>query len=204
MDGQKKGVRRRGDALEEAILQSAWEELSENGYTRLTMESVAARAETNKAVLYRRWDNKSELVIAALHKYLPKITDEIPDTGDLRADITAYLDARVEPFRIIGAETIKGLLMEPQVWRLIITSMPRINEKRSENKITRALTEILKNAERRGEITLAKLSPRIITLPWDLLAYEVIIRMEPISHEHIAEIVDEIILPLVLQRGADD
>ena len=46
-------TRRRGTALEAALLEAAWDELSEVGYAALTMEGVAARARTSRAVLYR-------------------------------------------------------------------------------------------------------------------------------------------------------
>jgi AcrR family transcriptional regulator len=197
MDKKKKDTRRRGEVLEEAIFHAAWEELSITGYTDMTMESVATRAGTNKAVLYRRWHNKTELVIAAIHKYLPKITNEIPNTGNLRGDVYAYLHARVEPLKIIGVQTIRGIIMEPVVWRIIIASMPQMLERRSENKITMAIAEILKNAELRGEISFQKLTPRIISLPLDLLQYELITKLEPISDEAIAQIVDDIFLPVV-------
>ena len=197
MDEQKKGTRRRGEILEEAILMAAWEELAETGYTRLTMENVAARAGTNKAVLYRRWHNKSELVMTALKKYLPKITDEIPDTGDLRNDVYTYLHARVEPLKTIGAQTIRGLMMEPQVWRTLMASLPQIIQNRSENKLTAAMKAIMKNAELRGEVNLEKLSPRIITLPFDLLQYEVITKQGPVSDAAITEIVDDIFMPII-------
>ena len=197
MDKPKKSTRRRGEILEEAILQATWEELSATGYTNMTMESVATRAGTNKAVLYRRWDNKTELVIAAIHKHLPKIANEIPNTGNLRNDVYAYLHGRVEPSKLIGAQTIRGLVMEPVVWRNIIAAMPQIIERRSENKLTATMTAILKNAELRGEISLEKLTPRIISLPLDLLMYELITKMEPVSDEAIAEIVDNIFIPLV-------
>jgi|GEM_PF-3677912 len=39
-------------------------------------------------------------------------------------------------------------MMEPQVWRMIITSMQQMIGRKSENKITVALTAILKNAEK--------------------------------------------------------
>ncbi|WP_434509850.1 TetR/AcrR family transcriptional regulator [Desulfitobacterium sp. AusDCA] len=202
MDERKKGTRRRGEILEEAILHAAWEELSETGYTDMTMESVATRAGTNKAVLYRRWDNKTELVIAAIHKHLPKITNDIPNTGNLRNDVYAYLHARVEPLKTIGAQTIRGLIMEPVVWRNIIASMPQIIERRSESKLTAAMAVILKNAELRGEISLEKLTPRIISLPLDLLQCELITKLEPVSDEAIEEIVDNIFIPLVhVQAG---
>lgn len=197
MDEPKKGTRRRGEILEEAILHAAWEELSATGYTNMTMESVATRAGTNKAVLYRRWDNKTELVIAAIHKNLPKITNEIPNTGNLRNDVYTYLHARVEPLKTIGAQTIRGLIMEPVVWRNLIASMPQIVERRSENKLTAAIAAILKNAELRGEVCLEKLSPRIILLPLDLLQYELVTKLQPVSDEAIAEIVDDIFMPLI-------
>src|SRR5579862_9743593 len=78
--------RRRGEELEAALLAAAWEELVEAGFARLTMESVAARAKTGVAVLYRRWPNKDDLVIAAIHHYGDTRPVEIPDTGSLRGD----------------------------------------------------------------------------------------------------------------------
>jgi len=203
MDEQKKSTRRRGEILEEAILSAAWEELSKVGYTHLTMESVATRAGTNKAVLYRRWANKSKLVMAALHRYLPKITNEVPNTGNLRRDVFDYLHARVAPMRVIGAQTIKGILMEPVMWRTIISSMQQIMERKSEDKITIALKAMLKNADLRGEISLEKLTPRIISLPWDLLRCELISKLEPVSDEVIAQIIDDIFLPLVYSRSGN-
>jgi AcrR family transcriptional regulator len=196
MDEQNKSTRRRGEILEEAILHAAWEELSNIGYTHLTMESVAELAGTNKAVLYRRWANKSELVIAVLHKYLPKITNEIPNTGNLRDDLYAYLLGLAEPLKSLGPQTIRGLMMEPLVLNTIVASMPHLIKPRSESKMMAAITAILKNAELRGEVRLEKLTPRIISLPWDLLRFELVTRQD-VSDATIAEIVDDIFLPLV-------
>jgi AcrR family transcriptional regulator len=61
--------RRRGQELENALLDAAWEELVTAGFASLTMESVAARAKTGVAVLYRRWPNKGDLVLAAIDHY---------------------------------------------------------------------------------------------------------------------------------------
>jgi len=160
------------------------------------MEKVADRAGTNKAVLYRRWANKSELVIAALHKRLPKITDEIPNTGSLRDDVYVYLRERMKPLNAIGAQTIRGLMMEPLIWRYIAATMPQIAQRRSANKLTAAMTAMMRNAEKRGEIDLEKLSPRIITLPIDLLQYDMVTKQE-VSDRTITEIVDDIFMPLI-------
>ena len=58
--------RRRGDVLERALLDAAWAELEDSGYDDLTIDAVAQRAGTSRAVLYRRWPNKQDLMLAAL------------------------------------------------------------------------------------------------------------------------------------------
>ena len=83
--------RRRGEELENALLAAAWEELTTAGFASLTMESVAARAKTGVAVLYRRWPNKSDLVLAAIDHYRRTHAVETPDTGTLRGDLLALL-----------------------------------------------------------------------------------------------------------------
>src|SRR4051812_10591617 len=76
--------RRRGAALEDAIVQAAYDELADVGYTSFTVEGVAARAKTGKASIYRRWPTKQLLVLDALLVQLPTPADcgivpEIPD-----------------------------------------------------------------------------------------------------------------------------
>src|SRR6202034_2971411 len=84
-------TRRRGATLERALLDAAWEELQSSGYARLTMERVAERASTSRAVIYRRWPNRAALVIAAWRHRHPVVTGVLPDTGTLRGDVLAIL-----------------------------------------------------------------------------------------------------------------
>lgn len=85
------GRRRHGAELEDALLQAAWDEVTSVGYANLTMEGVAARAHTSKAVLYRRWPGRAALILAAVRRRVIPITREVPDTGDLREDVLAVL-----------------------------------------------------------------------------------------------------------------
>ena len=89
------------------------QELVEAGFARLTMESVAARAKTGVAVLYRRWPNKDDLVIAAIRHYGTTHPVDIPDTGSLRGDLIALLSSfsstRVS-FAAIVSAVFSGLL----------------------------------------------------------------------------------------------
>jgi AcrR family transcriptional regulator len=61
--------RRRGQALDDALLDAAWDELVERGYGRFTIEAVAARAGTSRPVIYRRWPTRSDLAIAAIRHH---------------------------------------------------------------------------------------------------------------------------------------
>ena len=191
-----KGTRRRGEVLEDAILLAAWEELSKAGYAHMTMESVAARAKTNKAVVYRRWPNKGALVVAALKKYLPRPDPEVPDTGNLRTDILVLLKNVTQPLQIIGAETIHGLMVEV-INNERISSIFRKLQSRGTGKITMALRTILERARNRGEVSLKTINQRILSLPMDLIRYEIFIRHEPVSDATLNEIVDDIFLPLI-------
>ncbi|MCX5371449.1 TetR/AcrR family transcriptional regulator [Streptomyces sp. NBC_00015] len=86
--------RRRGAVLERAILDATLEQLGTVGWNGLTMEGVAAGAQTGKAAVYRRWPSKEALVTDALRAGLPRL-DAVPDLGSVRADLVALCrDAR--------------------------------------------------------------------------------------------------------------
>lgn len=189
-------TRRHGEVLVDAILQAAWDELSEFGYAHLTMGQVATRAKTNKATIYRRWSNKAKLVIAAIHKHVSSSIKGIPDTGNLSNDVVILLHKIAQPLQMIGAETLHGLMVE-HLGENLMSSMPQLMHTGTEIRSTTAMIKILKNAELRGEVILEKISPRIISLPADLLRYEILISHGSISDKTINEIVNNIFMPLV-------
>jgi AcrR family transcriptional regulator len=84
-------TRRRGKALETAIKQAVVELLAENGVAGVTMDAVAARAQTSKPVLYRRWADRAALLRDTL---VPLAMQAIPheDTGSYRDDMLAILN----------------------------------------------------------------------------------------------------------------
>ncbi|RJQ70510.1 TetR/AcrR family transcriptional regulator [Pseudonocardiaceae bacterium YIM PH 21723] len=73
-----------------AIKAAVYEELARTGYGKLTIEAVAKRAGAGKTAVYRRWPDKQAMVVAALSEAAVAAID-VPDTGTLRGDITAYL-----------------------------------------------------------------------------------------------------------------
>lgn len=78
---------------ENAVLAATAELLAERGYQALTMDAVATRAGASKATIYRRWPNKAQLVRATLDAADAARNAAVPDTGQLRSDLFAVMDA---------------------------------------------------------------------------------------------------------------
>jgi AcrR family transcriptional regulator len=184
--------RRRGEELEAALLEAAWDELVAAGFAKLTMESVAARARTGVAVLYRRWPRKDDLVVAAMRHYGATHPVDIPDTGNLRGDMLALLasisDGRVA-FTAIVSSVFAGLLagsgLTPaDVRTQILADRPLWSD------------EIFRRAHDRGEIDLDRLPPAVLEMPFDLLRHDILMTMKPLPPERITSIVDDLFLPL--------
>lgn len=88
----ERGGRPRDTRLHHAILDATRELLTTGGYAELSMESVAARAGVGKKTLYRRWASKAPLVAeAVLEAYGGSGSFPVAETGDLRADLLAWL-----------------------------------------------------------------------------------------------------------------
>jgi AcrR family transcriptional regulator len=185
-------TRRRGEKLEDALLDAAWDELQSVGYRRLTIEAVAERAGTSRAVLYRRWRNRPDLVIAAMRYRAPMLSGEIPDTGELRGDVIAVLKRMSDRLTEVGAETVYGILGDylgdPDLFARVQNQVLHIGAE--------VMSTILERAADRSEARPG-ISPRIARIPTDLFRQELFVSRNPPSAEGIAEIVDEVFLPLV-------
>jgi len=188
-------TRRRGEALEHALLDAAWDELQAAGYAGLTMEAVADRAGTSRAVLYRRWRNRPDLVIAAIRRRRPLLSGEIPDTGSLRGDVLALLHRMSSRIAEIGPETVYGLLGD----YLSDAGLFARSQEQVLHISAEVMETILKRAADRGEAR-ADVQRRIATLPTDLFRNELFRSRIPPSEGTLAEIVDDVFLPLARPR----
>jgi AcrR family transcriptional regulator len=83
----------RSEAARVAVLKAAASQFATRGYEHLTIEGIAAEAGVAKQTIYRWWPSKSAVVAETLieGKLLPG-QPELPETGDARADLTAWLD----------------------------------------------------------------------------------------------------------------
>lgn len=185
--------RRRGAALENALLDAAWDELVDKGYPAFTIESVAERARTSRSVIYRRWPTKPELVRAAASRAGQKESVSIPDTGSLREDIIEVLR------RTNHSRARLGIMMALQLSGYFAETGTSLSELRGAVLAGRgaAVDTLLSRAVERGEADPTKLTPRVVGVPFDLLRQELLMTLKPVPDEVIASIVDEVFLPLV-------
>ncbi|MFJ4653154.1 TetR/AcrR family transcriptional regulator C-terminal ligand-binding domain-containing protein [Nocardia sp. NPDC088792] len=185
--------RRRGAALEEALLAAAWAVLREHGYAGFTLEAVAGRAGTSRPVLARRWATRHDLLhdtITHASRMRPVTT---PQTGSLRGDLIALLrelnNSRRDLATVMGVQ-LGGYYQETGKTIADLREISLIGQHT-------VLDDIMSAAVERGEIDPAKLTPLLRSLPVDLLRHHLFMTLQPMADEDIEDIVDTIFLPLV-------
>ncbi|MEU8308586.1 TetR/AcrR family transcriptional regulator [Actinomadura sp. NPDC048955] len=191
------GSRRRGAALEEAILRAAAEVLRESGAGGLTMDEVARRAGTNKNAIYRRWPNRVALGVAAYRR----LADEeitVPDTGSLRDDALDLLRRANSTWSSPYGEILRGLIAAAG-------SSPEVLAELRDGgggAYEAAWLTVLGRAVARGEVAAEALHPRVASAPVALLRNEYMTRGVPAVPDGVlVEIVEEVFLPLVRGRA---
>ncbi|AWT54260.1 repressor protein [Mycolicibacterium smegmatis MKD8] len=192
------GQRRRGSALESAILDAGWDQLIEAGYDGFTIEAVATRSGSARSVLYRRWPSRLELLKAVIRHRGEVDRIQVPNTGTLRDDVVAVLtEFNERRSRIIGliAARLGAYFDEPdgspkQLRDLFLSDGPT------------AMETIVERAVERGELAEVP-SARIVSLPADLVRHELLMTMTAVPPDTIREIVDDIFLPLATRSGQE-
>ncbi|HEX8770308.1 MAG TPA: TetR/AcrR family transcriptional regulator [Acidimicrobiales bacterium] len=122
-----KGGRPRDPVCGEAILAATLSLFAEAGYAGVSIEGVAARAGVGKATVYRRYPDKAHMVVEAV-RVGACMVDNLPDTGDLRADLTTMLTALIKLLRgpmgplllAFAAERIRNPALDEEFKRSVV------------------------------------------------------------------------------------
>lgn len=162
----------------------------EGGVAGVTMEAVAARARTAKAVLYRRWPDRAALLRDTL---VPLAMAAIPhqDTGSYRTDMLAILRGWKAFF-----DSPEGVIAPA-----IVGAMPHDPELASafrEGVIgwrKRAMTETIGRAVSRGEVRADVGVDVARELGQALLWHRFLVTGDEISDDFIIHVVDEVLIP---------
>jgi len=181
----------RGVQREEAILLATLQLLAESGYDQLTIDAVAARARCSKATIYRRWPGKAALVMTAVRRYAGRSGTPAPDTGSLRSDLLAALQAMRSSLTEADAALILGLLIamrrDPE---LAATVRDQVLDAKRE-----ALGAAIGRAIARGEIPADTDTGLLAEISSAVLFSRQLVTGEPLDDDFIQHLVDAVLLP---------
>ena len=194
-------LRKRGVALEQAILEAAFAEISEVGYTAFSVEGVAARARTGKASIYRRWPTKQELVMDAMLARLP--------TAE-QCGFVPLLDDSVTTVEALHgvARSIASVITSPagDVMRAIKcealgdSKLAKLIDDRFQAPRRAAMLALLQRGVARGEVRPGAATALVADVLPAVLTHRVILQREPVQERDISAIMEQIFIPLIEVR----
>jgi len=137
----------RSEAARVAILQATASQLAARGWDQLTIEGIAAAAKVGKPTIYRWWPSKSALIADALGEGVLPVMAAPADSGDLRADLIAWLDPTLRLADDHDATALTRYLIAAAAEDAAVGE--RLD---AANPATRLLAERLSQAQSRGEL----------------------------------------------------
>lgn len=172
------------------IHQAALEILSEVGYDRTTMEAIASRAGVGKATIYRRYNNKQELLLAAVDEHATCLLPAI-DTGELRGDLIQLISEHIKVLKSPDGELLMSLLAiahrDPELGKILTRSKPIVADRESSKIFQRAI-ERSEISPRANIDFLAEIVPSIFS-------HRIFITHQSVDRKFIEQLVDDVIIP---------
>jgi AcrR family transcriptional regulator len=176
-----------------AIHQATLAELIENGFSKLTMEAVAARAETGKATLYRRWPDKVTLVLSAVEQAFPEVPTFPPDAhrtlrGDLLSVHLMMARSLCGPGGALSRALVAVQEQSPLLMQLV---QQRVIEPRVD-----ALRQALAAAALRGEAAPGSATSHLAEVGPALVLHHFFVHGTHGLEERARAVVDDVVIPL--------
>lgn len=188
--------RKRGAELEQAIRDATVAELASAGYGTLTIESVAARAQTGKASIYRRWPTKQELVLDSVCCLMsgPLMSvqsvqyDDRTSTRDALVEVSvqaaeAMAGARGDAMRSIMSESLRDE-------NFAVTFEGQFHEPRED-----MLNKLLARGVARGEVRADAVGGTLIDVLAGALIHRYLVRRQPVRRADLAAFIDGFVMP---------
>ncbi|NUT53584.1 MAG: TetR/AcrR family transcriptional regulator [Saccharothrix sp.] len=177
---------RRSDRSRRAILMAALELVEALGYSRLTIEAVAARAGVGKQTIYRWWPSKGPLLFDAFVEFGPAGPEALL-SGVLAVDLKRELRAAVAELAERRFDQVcRVLVHEDRTDLVTLLLMPRRVALEDRLRVARRVGEVRADVDVAGAVELL-LGP--VYQRWFL-------RTAPLTAEHADAVVDLVLRAL--------
>ena len=176
---------RRNETSRLAILDAALAGCREDGYAKLTIEAIAARAGVGKQTIYRWWPSKGAVVLEAFERVAAEIP--VPDTGEVVDDMRTFITRVVELF----ADPDFG----PHLSALIGEAQhdPHVQSALLERYIKPRripLVQRLKSAQRHGQLASSVDAETLLEVIFGALYHRLLLRNAPLETSYADFITD--------------
>lgn len=190
--------RRRGAELEDAIRTACVAELADSGYGLLTIESVASRAQTGKASIYRRWPSKQHLVMDSvgclmsgpLLRLSATPSDASTTTRDALLELMMHFSELMagpqgDAMRSVMSESLRDAAFSSSF------------ECDFYDPRKQALIELLERGVERGEVRPDAVGDTVVEMIAGTFIHRVLIRRNQPTKADIEEMLDRFVMPAI-------
>jgi AcrR family transcriptional regulator len=187
------------DARADAILDAALQLIAEVGYERVTMDAVATRAGASKATIYRRWQGKPELVMAALARHQAD-AGTAAHTGSVRKDLVRTLGAMRDSLAAQDGGLVLGLVnaIRGNAELADVVRHQLVHAKRV------VIADVVRRAIANGELPASANHVLAAEISSALVFSRLLITGEPIDDRELVHLVDAVLMPVLTSRPSPE
>ncbi len=182
---------RLSSSREMEILHVAREILFEKGIGGLTMDEVAKCARCSKSTLYRRWRDKTEIVVAIVEANPVKYVDF--NYGSLREDLKSFLTTIANGFDAKRGKLFLAIALEMQTNKDMAEAWKRGGLIRGRE----IFREIVARAKARGEITGDPDLPMLFSLLPGTFTWSLFVEKVKDKEKLVRTLVDNVVIPFL-------
>jgi AcrR family transcriptional regulator len=195
-------TRKRGVELEGAIRDAVVAELIECGYGAMSIESVAARARTGKASIYRRWSTKQDLVLDSFSclmagPLLVLLEQQLDDTISTRDALVHVASQIASLISGPGAEAMRSIIGESlRDEEFSATFESHFFKPRKD-----ALLNLLRRGVIRGEVRADAVNDFVPEMLAGVMMHRLLLRRRSLSPQDAEELIDRLVIPAISPRA---
>lgn len=174
------------DAVGINIIDSAVSLVVKGGVNAMTTDALATAAGVSKATIYRRWNNRREILADVARRIISPV--EIPDLGDLEAEIRFLLEYRWEQYQKQGSKELLSSMVgasveDPEIRKLM---HDWVHFQKSEN------VAMINRAMARGEIDAHLLPDDLASIIAAPMIFQLTLEGKPPQHSLVEAVLQVI------------